>query len=284
MKIISEMLQPSVLFAVLWLLILGWAFHAMLRAYLRFHDRMLFAEAQLDLERHARALAERSLGDAHSSLSKLIRQQAKVRDSERHRIARDIHDDLGQNLLALKIDLSLMQVSTSGAHPALHQKVGCMLRNLDLTINSLRAIINNLRPLALESGLEDAIGAQLSEFTRISGIGHEFDLDPQALVAPHAPAVEAMLFRVLQESLSNVARHAQASQVRVGLRRVNGELSLQIEDDGIGLAAATHQGFGLSGMRDRVTAVGGRFAVDSRPGAGTIVSLFIPFTASISAH
>lgn len=284
MMIDSEMLQPSVLVAVLWLLFLGWGFHAMLRAYLRFHDRMLFAEAQLDLERHARALSERSLAEAHTSLSKLIRQQGKVRDSERHRIARDIHDDLGQNLLALKIDLSLMQVSTSGAHPALHQKVGCMLRNLDLTINSLRAIINNLRPLALESGLEQAIGAQLTEFTRISGIGHELDIDPQAIVAPHDAALDAMLFRVLQESLSNVARHAQASQVRVGLRRINGELSLQIEDDGVGLAAATHHGYGLSGMRDRVTAIGGRFAVDSRPGAGTIVSLHIPVAASMSAH
>jgi signal transduction histidine kinase len=269
--------QPVMLIAVLWLVLLGWGFHAMLGRHLRFNDRLAYSEAQLGIERHARRLAERSLGDTHTSLCRLIHQQEHVRENERNRIARDIHDDLGQHLLALKIELSLMQVSTNGAHPLLHQKIGSLLRSLDLAIASLRTIINNLRPLALEQGLQAAMETHLCEFSRINGIHHELEADPDAFQANPDRAVNAMLFRILQESLANVARHAQATEVKIALNRSGGQLTLEVRDNGIGMAGhPATRGYGLVGIADRVSAAGGKFVIDSQPGAGTLLSLSIP--------
>jgi signal transduction histidine kinase len=216
--------------------------------------------------------------DIRATLAKQrrARERASVRDAERSRIARDIHDDLGQNLLALRIELSLMQVATSGAHPAIHQKIGVMANHLDVTIRSLRAVINDLRPLALDEGLRRAMERQLAEFSRINGIAHEFDAPAGCDANCGNRDADAVLYRVLQESLSNVARHAQASMVRVALGCDGAQLTLSVADNGVGMPAAVPEGCGLSGMRERVGAAGGAFAIDSRPGAGTTLSLSVP--------
>ena len=277
--------KPAALIAVLWLLLLGWGFHALLGRPLRFNDRLAFSEAQLGIERHARQLAERALADTHTRLCRLIHQQEHVRENERNRIARDIHDDLGQHLLALKIERSLIQVSTNGAHPLLHQKVGSLLHSLDLTIRSLRAIINDLRPLALEQGLRSAMETHLSEFSRVSGIRHELDADPDVFQGNPDRAVDAMLFRILQESLANVVRHAQATEVKIALNRSAGQLTLKVRDNGIGMAGQpATRGCGLVGIADRVSAAGGQFAIDSQPGAGTLLSLSIPLPRPVATH
>ena len=203
---------------------------------MRFHDRLAYSEAQLTLERHARAQAEKSLADAHTSLCRLVQQQEHVRENERNRIARDIHDDLGQHMLALKIELSLLQVSTSGAHPLVHQKVGALLGNLDQAIAALRVVIKDLRPLALEHGLQTAMQAHLAEFTRLNGIRHELDAEPAAFHPGGEAGVDAMLFRILQESLANVARHAQATEVKIALVRSGDLLTMNVRDNGIGMA------------------------------------------------
>ncbi len=283
-------IEPMVLPAVLWLSLLGWGFHTLLGRHLGFSDRLVFAEAQRELERHARTQAEQALGDTHTTLCRLVQQQEQVRETERNRIARDIHDDLGQHLLALKIELSLMQVSTSGVHPQVHQKIGSLLQHLDQAIGSLRTIINDLRPLALEHGLRNAMEAQLAEFSRISGIPHQLEADPGAFHAKSGRSVDAMLFRILQESLTNVARHAQATEVKITLIRSAELLTLQVRDNGIGMAGhpptrgcgmAGHpptRGCGLAGIADRVAAAGGKFVIDTQPGAGTLLSLSIPLT------
>lgn len=279
----GSIVQTAMLLVVGWLLLLGWGFHALLRRHLRIKDRLAELDTQLGIERHGRVLAERALSDTHGALCKLILGQEQVRETERKRIARDIHDDLGQNLLALKIELSLMQVSTNGAHPALHQRVSHIGRNLDLTIKSLRAIINDLRPLALEDGLQSAIERQLSEFSRINNIRHELKIDPGAFQAVPDKAVDAMLFRILQESLSNVARHAQATEVKIALNCSADQLTLEVQDNGIGMSGKrSSAGCGLVGIRDRVTAIGGKFSIDSWPGAGTLISLSIPLALSIT--
>jgi signal transduction histidine kinase len=265
---------PGLLVAALWLLAIGWCFHALLRYHLRFDDRLCEAQAQLGVERHARVLAERALAETHKILCRLVEQQEGVRDTERRRIARDIHDDLGQNLMALKIDLTMMQQSTR-ANPPLRARIEQMIRNLDLAIRSLRGIINDLRPLALDAGLRDAMEWQLSEFTRLNGIPHHFAADPAAFDTDKT--FDAMLFRILQESLSNVARHARATQVRVELTRSNGQLSLMIHDNGIGInCEQAGHGCGLERIRDRVAALGGAFTIASQPGGGCRLSLCIP--------
>jgi signal transduction histidine kinase len=259
--------------ALLWVLFAACALH-LVRASRRDQRRLSGMQALLSKERKARAEAEQALADAHAVLCRLVREQAGVRDAERSRIARDIHDDLGQNLLALRIELSLMQVATSGIHPAIHQKISLMGRNLDLTIRSLRAVINNLRPLALGEGLRCAMERQLAEFSRVSAIEHEFEASDAAFGADRD--TDALLYRVLQESLSNVARHAQASLVRVALVCDGTRLCLQVADNGVGMRLDTVSGCGLSGIRERARAAGGELVIDSAPGAGMTLALSIP--------
>jgi signal transduction histidine kinase len=268
---------PALLAAIVWMLLLGCGFYALLRRHLRLDDQLADNEALLAAERHARLTAERSLAEAHITLCKLARQQEKVREMERQRIGRDIHDDLGQNLLTLKIDLSLLHVSTTGAHPLITQKVDCMMGNLDLTIQSLRTVINDLRPLALEHGLGHAIAWQLGEFSRMHGIRHALRAEPGVFNYQADQERDAMVFRILQESLSNVARHAHATDVTVELQRCGGVLTLTVQDNGVGMApTARGDGNGLPGMRDRAAAIGGRFAIESQPGAGTLLQLSFP--------
>jgi signal transduction histidine kinase len=211
--------------------------YRLLRTNLRHHALLAEMEARMAEERQARALTEQALADSHGIVCKLVLEQAGVRDAERSRIARDIHDDLGQNLLALRIDLSLMQVATNRIHPAIHQKVGLMASNLDMAIRSLRAVINNLRPLALGEGLRHAMERQLAEFSRLSGIEHSFRAAAGAFDGAAGNDNDAIVYRVLQESLSNVARHARASRVLVSLERDGPRLTLRVQDDGVGIAA-----------------------------------------------
>ena len=278
-------ITPTALLALLWMLLIGWGFYALLQRHLRLDDQLADKEAQLSIERHARNVAELALANTHLSLCQLSKQQETVRESERQRISRDIHDDLGQNLLALKIDLQLLHVSTTGAHPLITQKVDCMIGNLDNTIKSLRAIIYDLRPVVLEAGFQSAMEWQLSEFTRMHGIRHAFTADPAALDAPADAERDAMLYRIVQEALSNVARHAHATEVEIKLQRYGDMLTLRVEDNGVGMVAPGNgRGCGLPGMRERVRAIGGCFAIDSPPGNGTVLSVSIPLTVAIAAH
>jgi signal transduction histidine kinase len=276
--------HPVLLMAALWLVLLGWGFRAALGRHLRFNDRLASSETELGAERHARQLAERALADTHTRLCRLVHQQEHVREQERKRIARDIHDDLGQHLLALKIELSLMQANTGGADP-LHPQIGSLLHKLELTIASLRAIIHGLRPLALEQGLQSAMETHLSEFSRVNGIHYQLDAGPGAFHPSRDHAVDAMLFRILQEALANVVRHAQATEVTIALHRSGDQLTMTVRDNGIGMAALpASRGCGLAGIAERVSAAGGQFAIDSEPGAGTLLSLSVPLPQRASTH
>ena len=272
---------PGLMLAALWLLAIGWVFHTLLRYHVRFDDIQSDAQVQLGVERHARALAERALAETHKVLCRLVEQQEAVRDTERRRIARDIHDDLGQNLMALKIELTLLQRSSRGGNAQQSAHFGLMIRNLDLAIKSLRGIINDLRPPALEAGLRYAMEWQLSEFSRLNGIRHYFSADPAAF--DNDKTLDAMLFRILQESLSNVARHAQASEVRVELTFALGHINLAIRDNGTGIQASqTVDGCGLDGIRDRVAAFGGSISIDSPPGGGCQLCIAVPLTRAFA--
>lgn len=268
---------PALILVVMWLLLLGCGMLALLRRHLRLDDELAEREAVLAYERHARSQAERALASTHITLCKLARQQETVREAERQRIGRDIHDDLGQHLLALKIDLSLLQVSTTGAHPVIAQRLGGILASVDLTIASLRCVINDLRPRALEAGLAAAIEWQLAEFSRINGIAHLLQTDPACFEGAPDGARDAAVFRILQESLANVVRHAHASEVRVRLERCANVLTMTVQDNGIGMPPGSPlRGSGLNGIQERVAAIGGRFAIDSQTGSGTLLTLSFP--------
>jgi signal transduction histidine kinase len=262
-----------------WVALLAVGCCLLLRRCLAAEDRLRSVEARLCLEQNARLQAEQALADGHAVLSQLVHRQGSVRDNERGRIARDIHDDLGQTLLALRIDLSLLQVATNGIHPVINEKLGLLAGTLDQALRSMRTLINGLRPLALGEGLRCAMERQVREFSRISGIAHEFAADEHAFEAgQRADAVEVVLYRVLQESLSNVARHSHASLVRVQLGWEEGRLTLRVEDNGVGMASTDPVGYGcgLSGMRERISAAGGDLLIESGPAVGTLLAMSLP--------
>ena len=170
----------STVTTILWLLGLGGAICLLLRRTIDADDRSRELAGQLARERGARQLADSLLLDTQTVLSRVVRQQDVIRDGERDRIARDIHDDLGQTLLSLRIELSLLQVASNGIHPTVHQKTGAMVRTLDMALRSLRIVVNGLRPLGANERLDLAMARQLDEFTRLTGIAHTFDTAPQA--------------------------------------------------------------------------------------------------------
>jgi signal transduction histidine kinase len=227
-----------------------------------------------------RRRTEQALQKSQELLRQLVAYQEQVKEDERKRIAREIHDELGQGLMVLRIDASMLQTRTSNSHPRLNEKVRLALDQIDANIKAVRAIINNLRPSVLDLGLHAAIEWQISQFERrhaaiackleMDGMDAAFDLDEARATA---------LFRVLQESLSNVARHAQASQVHVKLSRDRDRLHMTIIDNGVGIFPCNRRksnSFGLLGIEERISALGGEFKIEGNAGEGTVLTFSIP--------
>ena len=269
----------SMLMTILWLLGAGGAICLLLRRAIDADDRNRDLASRLAREQDARRSAEQILADTQTVLSRVVRQQDSVRDGERSRIAREIHDELGETLLTLRVELCLMQVASNGVHPSVHQKSSAMIGTLDLALHSLRAVVNGLRPLALGEGLRVALERQLDEFTRLNGISHQLDIAPGTLQEPECTAfdADALLYRVLQEALAEVAHRASATRVRVGLQRGRDGLTLHVDDNGEG---GQHPALpcvcGLAGMRERVEAAGGALRIGNSPDGGTMLSLMLP--------
>jgi PAS domain S-box-containing protein len=226
-----------------------------------------------------RKRAEQALEQTKQTLRELAAHQDRIKEEERKRIAREIHDDLGQNLLALRIDVSMLHARTGKAHPKLHKKVEDALHHIDLTMKSVRSIINNLRPDVLDLGLPAAIGWQVADFQRRTRIECQLVVDESDFADGLDEALAAALFRILQESLNNVAQHAKASKVLIKLHRTGDRLSMTVADNGIGMLLGRRRSatsFGLIGMRERVERLGGVLEVSGTPGTGTALSVVIP--------
>jgi signal transduction histidine kinase len=214
-------------------------------------------------------------------LRQLATHQELIKEEERKRIAREIHDELGQNLLALRIDASMLHARTANAHPKLNEKVKYALGHIDATIKSVRGIINDLRPPVLDLGLQAAIEWQIEEFRRRSGITCEMIVDDEHFDRGLEDKSATALFRILQESLTNVIRHAHASYVRIELSRDGNILYMRIADDGIGLQediARSKKTFGLQGIKERIRMLGGDIKIETRPGNGTALTVSIPLS------
>ncbi|WP_230540423.1 PAS domain-containing sensor histidine kinase [Janthinobacterium sp. FW305-129] len=227
-----------------------------------------------------RKLMDGALRQSHAQLRQLALHLETAKEDERKRISRDIHDELGQNLLALRIDISMLSARTEGSHPRLHRRVGAVLSNVDTTIKSVRGIMNELRPMALDLGLQAAIEWQVGDFRKRSGVACRLLIRDEALFAAIGSQIEIVLFRIVQEALSNVMRHAQASQVEIELSSDACAVYLAISDNGVGITPQQQrkkQCFGLIGIAERVTALGGHFEVGMpASGAGCRLSLQIP--------
>lgn len=233
---------------------------------------------KLKTEISERKQVEEELRKSKDVLQQLSAHQERIKEIERKRIAREIHDDLGQSLLALRIDVSMMHARTAETHPRLHRKANTVLENIDGAIRSVKSIINNLRPATLELGLDAAIEWQVKEFERISGICCHLTFDTNGLCFERDDERALALFRILQESLTNIARHARASAVTVMLRVTGGRLVLRITDNGIGMrptAGAKPNAFGLVGMRERIHSLGGELHIESSDGHGTVITVSV---------
>ena len=198
-------------------------------------------------------------------------------EQEKTRVARELHDDLAQSLTALKMDSIWVRDNLTSAAPHVGPKLAQMLAMLDDSIAATRRIAADLRPLLLDDlGLVPAIEWLALNFTQRSGIPCALAVDEELeLHEPYATAV----FRIVQESLVNVAKHAQASQVEVGLKRLPGEIMLWVWDNGRGFVAAAPRkpnSLGLMGLRERAQLLGGSSAIHSGSNQGTRIEVRIP--------
>ncbi|HYD97010.1 MAG TPA: CHASE domain-containing protein [Noviherbaspirillum sp.] len=230
----------------------------------------------------ARKLAEEALWQSQAELRELAAHQARVKEEERKWIAREIHDELGQNLLALRIDVSLLDEATRRNHPALNGRVHALLDQVDGVMRSVRAIINHLRPSVLDLGLHAAIEWQVNQFRQRCAVACSLEIEGTDIDEVLEEEVATSVFRILQEALTNIARHARATQVDIRLRLLDAALEATISDNGIG--ALPHMlnkpaSFGLMGMRERVFALGGEFSIEGAPGKGTTLRISIPTAA-----
>jgi len=241
---------------------------------------------QLEHEITERKRAEQALQQSRQSLRQLAAYQEQIKEDERKRIAREIHDELGQNLMALRIDVSLLHARTGKAHPLLNEKVSYVLNHIDMSIKAVRAIINNLRPSVLDLGLYAAIEWQVSEFERRTGIECEVITGCNSSDSELDDHRATALFRILQESLTNVARHAQATLVKIEVCMDGERLLMRIADNGVGLFPGCRRkpnSFGLLGIGERVSTLSGEFKVDSHPGEGTVLTISIPIEGAVHA-
>lgn len=244
---------------------------------IRDQDRRIVSFVGVVYDVTERKEAELALSDSRQKLRALAAHQMRMLEEDRKHVAREIHDELGQLLTALKMDLSLLRMGTADK-PELQDRLAGMREIVEHTIDVVRHVASNLRPSALDLGLLPAIEWLADDFSARweipcefdAGEGGEFVLDDTMSTA---------VFRVIQESLTNIARHAGAQRVSIRLRHDPGHLEVTVGDDGQGFdleAVTRKKTFGLFGMRERVLAVGGRLDIDTRPGAGTRILISLP--------
>ncbi len=218
------------------------------------------------------------LRESEENLRALSARMRSVREDEQIRIAREIHDELGQALTGLKMDLTWLGGRLPADQKPLLKKIKSMFRLIDETIRSVRKIASGLRPDLLdEVGLAAAIGWQARDFQLRTGIRCNVNLPPDSdgLDQERSTAV----FRIFQEVLTNVARHANATRVDVFMRQDADTLTLEVQDNGRGITAAEMRGsksLGLLGMRERVLLFSGKLDINGSRGRGTQVTVSLP--------
>ncbi|WP_288380694.1 histidine kinase [uncultured Massilia sp.] len=213
---------------------------------------------------------------SRARLAELTEHIEQVKEQERTRIAREIHDDLGGNLTAIKMALSMMAARLPEDRPQLLEKANYLDDLVDRTIEAVHRISLDLRPTMLDLGIVAALEWQAREFEKQVGIACVFRGPGEDIVLDDDHT--AALFRIFQEALTNIAKHAGATRVTVSLRREGEHLLLAICDNGRGIQAADRlkpQSFGLRGMSERAKALGGTLALSAAPGGGTMVTIKI---------
>ena len=239
------------------------------------------ANVRLNREIVERQQAEASLREGEQRIRELARRLVSAQESERHRLSRELHDEAGQALTALRINLHLTADEASHENPDLQQRIDQAARLVDCTMERLRLLAHDLRPPALDAfGLNATLEDLCQEFASRTRVPVDYRGISTISLSDEA---SMSLYRFLQEALTNVAKHAEATSINVRLRSDGETATLLIEDVGRGFdvrtlegGAASTGGQGLTGLRERIELLGGRFEIHSRIGRGTRIEAHVP--------
>jgi len=247
--------------------------HRLSRLVPSVHRALREAKGRIERQR-----AEEQLRQSHEQLRALSVYLQDVREEERIRIAREVHDELGQALTGLKLQLTWLSSRLPRGFQSLHEKTSSMRQNIDETIQAVRRIATELRPGLLDTaGLLAALEWQANEFQTQTGIRCRVEATISDAIWDQD--VNTAFYRIFQETLTNIIRHADATRVTVRLAETNGRLVLEVKDNGCGISEAqvhNTKSIGLLGMRERAALLGGEMRVRGEPGKGTTVSVSIP--------
>jgi len=242
-----------------------------------FSERELSTVLAMALYKHQ---AETRLRNTTRQLRALSRRVLEAQEQERRRVAIELHDELGQSLTAIKINLQLGERFKDQALPDLYQE---NIRIVEEALQQVRSLATGLRPSMLDDlGLAPALKWMAEQSASRGGFAVQFD--HERALERLAPEVETACFRIVQEALTNITRHAQASKVQINFGRDAGDMVLTVTDDGLGFDAAamyeratTGASLGVLGMQERAKLLGGQLGIRSRPGQGSTVELRCPW-------
>jgi signal transduction histidine kinase len=239
------------------------------------------AGSVLDISEFKRV--ETELRQSQASLRELGGHQERIKENERKRIAREIHDELGGLLTGIKAYVSVAS-SRVGSDAAAAPLLAEAMAQTDTALDTVRRVIADLRPSVLDQlGVWEAIEWLASQLEAQTGVACHCTIAPD--LPPPGPDGSAMLFRIAQEALTNIARHANATSVEISARREDDDLLLEVTDDGVGIAfekLSEHSTWGLRGMRERAHYLGGSLHVGNAPAGGTLVSLRLPLLVKLA--
>ena len=229
-----------------------------------------------------RKKAEAALRKSHEELRSLSKHLESAREQERMTIAREVHDDLGQALTAIKFDLAWLKRKLGSAAPAqMAEKIDMSIQMTNAAVQSVKQIASRLRPELLNDlGLEAAMEWYMDDFRKRTGIATQLKIELGPLADGDIPNDLCIsIFRVFQEALTNVARHSQATKLFVNFKYVGGGLQLWVHDNGRGIdqgTVNTTESFGLVGIRERINALDGEMTITGVPGEGTTLQIKLP--------
>ncbi|MPW22616.1 PAS sensor protein [Paraburkholderia piptadeniae] len=219
---------------------------------------------------------EHRLRESYEMLRELTSRRETAREEERKRIAREMHDELGQHLTALRLRLSALRMKLCIDCPELVDQTQALVSLVDQTMQVVRGVITSLRPAALDTGIVAALEWLAAEFNHNRRVTCRLLVHDENIAMDEDRAI--VLFRLVQEALTNVSRHAEATRVVITLERTANAYLLQVSDDGQGfdVLAARKKSFGLVGMEERVLMLGGHIEIVSSPGTGTVIKASLP--------
>lgn len=251
---------------------------SLLALWLYLRQTSALKREQLTLKRSVQAERDRleiEVRRRTAELTELTHHLQTAREDERHRLARNLHDELGALLTSAKLDAARIRSRLAGTAPEALERLAHLVETLNASIALGRSIIEDLRPSTLGNlGLVATLEILAREFAERSGVEVECALQPVALDA----TAELMVYRLVQEAITNISKYAKARHVRLALASRDGRIEVSVRDDGVGFDTAVppRSAYGLVGMRFRVEAEGGRLSLVSAPGRGTLLTVTLP--------